>query len=67
MGEIIEENDINRTADLLKELHGEGARTIGQERAEGLKKAGDVDGHFLWVRIVSAIDGLPTMDAKADH
>jgi len=64
---MTEEVDIYRTAQLLKELHGEGARSLAQERAEGLIEAGDAEGHLVWKRIIGAIDDLQAKRGKSVH
>jgi len=55
---MIDDLDILRAANLLLHLHGEDAELAAAQRADELLNRGDVEGHAVWRRIVSAVADL---------
>lgn len=53
--------DVYRSAHLLIKEHGLDAAIYAAMRADQLLDNGDVDGHFVWVRIKKAIDELQSV------
>lgn len=52
------ELDIYRSASVLIEHHGQGAKLEAAKRADAMLAKGDMEGHSVWLRIAQAIDTL---------
>ncbi len=58
----VDDIDVYRMASLLTNTYGgAGAANDALQRATELLKAGDIEGHALWTRVVRAIERLRTM------
>jgi hypothetical protein len=59
--------DIQRTAHLWIQQHGDNATTKAREMVEKMRRRGDADGADVWLRIIVAIGTLGTPPTKARH
>ena len=50
--------DINRSAKLLIDQHGEDAPIFAAQHADACLEAGDLDGKAVWMRVIRAIKEL---------
>jgi hypothetical protein len=59
--------DIQRTAHLWIQQHGDNATTKAREMVEKMRRRGDADGADVWLRIIVAIGTLDTPPTDAWH
>jgi len=59
--------DIQRTAHLWIQQHGDNATTKAREMVEKMRRRGDADGADVWLRIIVAIGTLGTPPTNARH
>ena len=52
------DKDVWRSANLLIQQHGEGAKIHAAQMADEMLDKGDIDGHKTWLRILDAITSL---------
>ncbi len=57
----VDDIDVWRMASLLTNTYGAGAANDALQRATELLRAGDIEGHAVWVRVVRAIERLQQM------
>ena len=55
---MVDELDIYRTAQLLVNQHGPDAPVYAAMRQDQLSASGDVEGAYVWKRVLAAIDVL---------
>lgn len=55
---MIADVDIWRTANVLMKEHGDYAVVVAAQRADELMADADVDGFFVWLAVVKAINEL---------
>ena len=61
------DHDINRSAHLWIQTHGENATAKAREMVETMRKKGDKDGADVWLRIIVAIGTLGEAPTDARH
>jgi hypothetical protein len=59
--------DIQRTAHLWIQQHGDNATTKAREMVEKMRRRGDAESADVWLRIVVAIGTLGTPPTDARH
>jgi hypothetical protein len=59
--------DINHTAHLWIQRHGDEATARARRRVEEMRRRGDADGADVWLRIIVAIGTLGTPPTNARH
>ena len=57
----VDDIDVWPMASLLMSTHGDGAANHALQRATELLRAGDIEGHAVWARVVPAIARLQQM------
>ena len=62
---VTSELDIWRSAKLLVDQHGADAPIRAAQQADELLAAGDIEGRFVWLRILAAVEEL--MATKAPN
>ena len=60
----ISELDIYRSARLLIKQCGDSATSYAAERADALARAGDDEGHLVWLRIGAAVEELERTEPR---
>jgi hypothetical protein len=59
--------DINRSAHLWIQQHGDQALAKAREVVEAMRRKGDEEGADTWLRIIAAISALGTPLSDATH
>jgi hypothetical protein len=55
---MVDDLDIDRSAKLLIDQHGEDASGFAAKQADKQAEVGDLDGQAVWLRVLSAIEEL---------
>lgn len=64
---MIDDREIYQCANLMCKQHGHAALPEALNRADGLLRAGDADGHATWKRIAAAVNDLLKQAPGADE
>jgi hypothetical protein len=61
------DHDIQRTAHLWVQQHGDKATAKAREKVEKMRRRGDAEGADVWLRIIVAIGTLGTPPSNTRH
>ncbi len=64
---MVDDLDINRSAKLLIDQHGEDAPTVAAMQADKWGEAGDMEGRRVWLSIREAIEELQRTRPRRDE
>ena len=64
---MVDDLDVDRSAKLLIDQHGEDASGFAAKQADKQAEAGDMDGQAVWLRVLGAIEELQRLRPKRDE